>query len=72
MGSWTMFKAPHPMRGVLADEGLKTALRQTLFALACRGDLGDEDELRTRLLASVAGPREALRRSVRPRRPRKI
>jgi hypothetical protein len=55
----------------VSDEELKTALRQTLFALACRRDLGDEDELRAHLLASVTvRPREALRRSVRPRRPR--
>jgi hypothetical protein len=68
---WTMFKAQHPTRDEVADEERKTTLRQTLFALVCRGGLGDEDELRARLLASV-GPREVLGRSIRSPRPRKL
>ena len=68
---WTMYKAQHPTRDEVLDAELKTSLRQTLFALAAHGDLGNEDELCARLLASVkVGPREALRRSHRAR-PRK-
>ena len=55
---WALVKAQHPRE---SDEELKTTLRRTLFALTCRGNLRDEDELRTRLLASVVGPREAWR-----------
>ena len=66
---WTMYKAQHPTRDEASDETLKTTLRQSLFALACCGELGDEDELRARLLASVTvGPRDALK----SRRPRKL
>jgi len=59
---WALVQAQHPRE---SDEELKINLRRTLFALTCRGNLRDEDELRAHLLASVTvGPR--------PRRTRKF
>ena len=68
---WTMYKAQHPTRDEVLDAELKTSLRQTLFTLAARRELGNEDELCARLLASVTVG-ETLGRSVRSRRPRKL
>jgi hypothetical protein len=47
---WARVKAQHPHE---SDDKLKTSLRRMLFALTCRGNLRDEDELRARLLSSV-------------------